>query len=322
MKSLAHSIVLLLILLAGCAKHHHESNQPPPGYLVTITSTVPLPPRTPLCGLVQEVLINGAPPAQGVRVGISRPGAGIFFVTTDMEGRFCISPAGFVTDDAGPWQVVADGPSGRSDPISIEVSAYERDIAISRDVWFNGEQIAFRVVTVENGVPTTTSVNHATFTILRFGVPVEIFSTGAGGVAFYTSNLVPGEYTLWARDDQTEVVTPMRQILTLPPGPGALGASTARSLDNQGNFTPAPEWWDRKVGVDVPIEFVYYTSQSSHAGGSVAFIGSSPATVPIAAGIQGYPWTPAQSGDWLVQLRLNLPSGEATTLWRRVLVTP
>ena len=324
MKLIARLVALVLILLAGCAKHHSDSSsqQPPPGYQVSITSTLPLPPRTPLCGVVTEALVGGSPPAQGVRVGISRPGAGPFFVITDLDGRFCISPAGFVSDDAGLWTVVADGSSGHSAPISIVVSRYEFDIAISRDIWLNGERIAFRVVRVVNNAPTTTSVNQATFTILRFGVPVEVFSTGPGGVAFYTSNLVPGEYTLWARDDQTNKVTPLRQVLTLPPTPGALGASTARSLDNQGLFTPAPEWWDRKVGVDVPIEFVYYTSQSSHSGGSIALIGATPATIPIGAGVQGYRWTPTEPGDWIVQLRLLLPAGESTSLWRRVLVAP
>lgn len=325
------SFLLLLALLVSaisCARHESDDDggSATSPYVVTITSSLPLPPRSQLCGYVDKTATQA--PAANVQILARSPSGQPFVITTDQMGNFCFSPAGQTQNPNGEWEIRADGALGQSEVLSFESLPYTREIVLTRDTWMNGETAIIRMVAVDqNENPTTNVVPSATFSISRNGQIVEMLSTDSAGMAIYTSNLLPGVYEIWGSDDWTGDITPIREIVTLAPSEAALGLSVAGQLDEIGSFLPVAErrWWDGRDGEEQQLQLVYFISQSSHIGGFVDLLDpqGQVVSIQVAPGASSVLWTPDRIGDWYGATEINLPSpGLSTSLSRRILVLP
>lgn len=311
--------------LVGCGGGGGGDHNPPnnlPEYEVFITSQLPLPARTPLCGYALEYGTNN--PVSNLPIVVDLPGGlPLVSVLTDANGEFCITPASVYGDVAGEALLYADdGNGGDSDPVSVFISAYTRDLLLSSDCWGNGETVAIRVEDVSNGQfrPFELKIWD------EFGTLVGTENGGAG-LVFRMNQLVAGVYDLQGRDTATNEVTPIRRIASLEPFEPALGVSIAHQLDNLGNALPLNQSreWEGEDGVPRDFGIVTYISQSTHLGGTL--YAQDPdgyvLTFPISPGASSIGWIPDLPGHWWVQVEVDLPTpGVTVSEWRRVLVLP
>jgi len=320
------TLIALAFVSASCAKHRSDSDAGP-AYVVTITSELPLAPRSQLCGYVDEVS-TGAP-AANVEVFVWPPSGPSFAVITDSQGNFCFSPAGKVHAPDGEWRLEATGTLGDSDAFIFDSFPYVREIAVSSDSWMNGEVVSMRLVNVDQAEnPTTQVVANSAFKISRLdGTAVELLHSNGSGIVQYQSQLVPGVYLLQGIDNSTGELSPQREVVTLAPNESALGLSFAGQLDNQGSFLPpaSRRWWDVRETENVQLRLKFFISQSAHFGGVVDFqdptgLGFALQVVP---GSPSLLWNADVPGDWFARAELQLPTpGITRSEWRRILVLP
>jgi hypothetical protein len=333
-KSMFRAFLLLLALvvpavMSSCARHESDDagGSAASPYVVTITSSLPLAPRSELCGYVDETSTQA--PAANVQVMFWPPSGGSFAITTDAMGNFCVSPAGRVHNPNGMWDIRADGPLGQSEVLSFESLPYNMEVAISSDSLMNGEEAWMRLVYVDQAEnPTTQVVSNSSFKISRLdGTTVAMLQSNGTGLVQYQSQLVPGIYLVQGIDNSSGELSPLREIATLSPSEAALGLSVAGQLDNQGNFLPpaARRWWDIVETEERQLKLKFFISQSAHFGGVVDFVdpANQSFALQVVPGSASLLWTPDAPGDWYASTELLLPTpGITGSLWRRILVLP
>ncbi len=330
---MSRSFLLLLALVASavlsaCARHESDDGgSATSAYTVTITSSLPLPPRSQLCGYVDETSTQA--PAANVQVMFWPPSGGSFAITTDAMGNFCVSPAGRVNNPNGMWDIRADGALGQSEVLSFESLPYNLEVAISSDSLMNGEEAWMRLVYVDQAEnPTTQVVSNSSFKISRLdGTTVAMLQSNGAGLVQYQSQLVPGIYLVQGIDNSSGELSPLREIETLSPSEAALGLEVAGQLDNQGNFLPlaARRWWDIVETEERQLKLKFFISQSAHFGGVVDFVdpANQSFALQVVPGSASLLWTPDAPGDWYASTELLLPTpGITGSLWRRILVLP